>query len=99
MPMPPADPVATANMARVHVRVPADALLWFDGTPTTQRGPERDFTTPELNPEKTYTYEVKARWMQDGQPLERTLKVEVRANKTALVDFSVLPPPKEGNQS
>jgi uncharacterized protein (TIGR03000 family) len=83
------------NRARVHVIVPADAVLTFDGTPTMQKGPERDFTTPELNPDKTFFYEVKARWMQDGQAVERTLKVDVRANKTTLVDFTVLPAPKE----
>jgi uncharacterized protein (TIGR03000 family) len=44
------------NMVRVHVRLPADALLWFDGAPTTRTGPERDFISPPLPTGKTYTY-------------------------------------------
>jgi uncharacterized protein (TIGR03000 family) len=101
--LPPQDPAAPApppppaqgadNRAYIHVLVPADALLWFEGQATTQTGPVRDFASPELPSDKIYDYEIKARWTQNGQPLERTLLVKVQRNKTAVADFHALPPP------
>jgi len=79
----------TDNRARIHVRLPADAALWVDGDATQQTGAERDFTTPPLDPTSTYTYTLKARWMQGNEPVERTMKVDVRANQTTPADFSV----------
>lgn len=83
----PPDPVAPTNQARVHVRCPAGAELWFDGTATEQRGNDRMFSTPTLEQGKNYTYEVKARWMDNGKPVERTKVVSVRAGQTTDVDF------------
>ena len=85
------------NKAHVHVLLPANAVLWFEGQATSQTGAERDFISPELALDKTYTYEIKARWMQGGQAVERTLHVKVQRNKTSVADFNALPPPKEGN--
>jgi uncharacterized protein (TIGR03000 family) len=77
------------------VRVPADAVVWFDGEATTPTGTEREFLTPELPSDRIYLYEVRARWMQSGQPVERTLPVKVRRNTTATADFNSLPPPRD----
>ena len=92
----PAPPAPTlANKARIQVIVPEDAVLWFEGVATTLTGTSRVFNSPELPSDKTYVYEVKARWMQSGQPIERTLTVKVQRNKTSVADFHALPPPKE----
>lgn len=80
-------PTASGGAAYLRVRVPADAVLWIDGDPTDQKGAERTFATPELEPGKVYVYEVKARWAQGGQPVEQTLQVEVRAGRTSTVSF------------
>jgi uncharacterized protein (TIGR03000 family) len=78
-----------ANTARLNVRLPAaDAEVWFDDKPTQQRGTMREFASPPLNPDKNYTYEVRARWMENGKTMERTKKVAVRANGVATVDFT-----------
>jgi uncharacterized protein (TIGR03000 family) len=79
------EPAATA--ARLHVRVPADATLWIDDKPTAQTGPERDFITPPLTPGRNYHYDMRARWMDNGKPVERTVRVEIRPNQTSQVDF------------
>jgi uncharacterized protein (TIGR03000 family) len=78
---------ASDNKARIRVRVPADAALWIDGEPTRQTGEAREFITPALEPETTYTYTMKARWMQGNEPVERTIKVDVQANQTSIADF------------
>jgi len=80
--------VNQGNTAVVHVRVPADAEVWFDDTPTQQRGPMREFQTPPLESGKTYTYQVRAKWSQGGQMMDRTLPCQVRAGQPATLDFT-----------
>jgi uncharacterized protein (TIGR03000 family) len=69
------------------VRVAADAKVWFDGSLTTMTGADRIFTSPPLEPGKTFSYEVKAQWMKDGKPVEKTVSIQVGAGKRSLVDF------------
>lgn len=81
--------MAPTNAARLNVRVPAaDAEVWVAGQPTQQRGIQREFVSPPLNPEKSYTYEVKARWTENGRTVERAREVPVSANAVATVDFT-----------
>jgi len=75
------------NSAQVRVIVPPDAKVWFAGQETTQTGSERDFSSPALTPGKNYYYEVRARWMQNGKPVDQTRRVKVLANQTTTVAF------------
>jgi uncharacterized protein (TIGR03000 family) len=80
------EPGNNQQSARVIVRLPnQDGEVWFDGAATKQRGMERAFVTPTLNTEGAYT--IKARWMQNGQPVERTRRVQVRAGQVQTIDF------------
>jgi uncharacterized protein (TIGR03000 family) len=82
-------PAVNANMAMVEVNLPSNAKLTFDDTATMQTGSKRLFSTPELTPGKTYSYEVRATWPgSDGKEVMRTQKVEVEAGKRAVVNFS-----------
>ena len=72
----------------VQVEVPADAMLWFDGVPTKQTGALRTFHTPPLERGHNYHYDVKARWENNGKPVERTRRVEVYAGGRVTVDFN-----------
>jgi uncharacterized protein (TIGR03000 family) len=76
------------NIGRVRIRVPEGARLWVDGQATKQTGSQREFETPPLQPGSTYQYSIKAQWSKDGQTVERTLPVRVRANRTTAVDFT-----------
>jgi uncharacterized protein (TIGR03000 family) len=78
---------ASDNTAGIHVRVPNSATVWVDGGRTQQTGPNRDFVTPALKPGTTFEYQIKARWMEDGKPVEQTRTVKVRANEASNVDF------------
>ncbi len=78
---------APENTARVRVLLPANAQLWLGDELMTPTGAERNFVTPELTPGKTYSYQVKARWIQNGRPVEQSAKVKVYANKTTTVEF------------
>jgi uncharacterized protein (TIGR03000 family) len=82
---------ADANQrAFVHIRVPANAQVFFDNSPTQQMGPDRMFVTPPLqdnDPKHPYQYKIKARWMENGQEREATRTVQLTPGRTATVDF------------
>jgi uncharacterized protein (TIGR03000 family) len=89
---PPVSTTAPANTsAHVTVTVPEDALLSFDGKATTSTGPVRQFDSPPLKPGSRYTYEIRARWNEDGHDVTQTQKVTVTAGAHVNVDFPVPP--------
>lgn len=61
------------------LRVPAEAEVWFEGQKTSQTGASRQFVTPALERGYAYTYEIRARWTENGKPVERTRKIKVHA--------------------
>ena len=89
---PPADTGAYAppadNVAHMHVIVPPDAKVWFNGSPTQQAGSDREFASPPLVPGQDYSYDITARWTEDGREVTQTRHVDVRANADVVVDFT-----------
>jgi uncharacterized protein (TIGR03000 family) len=73
--------------ATMNVRVPADAVIWFEGSKTGQRGASRTFVSPPLEKGQGFTYEIRARWTKDGKEVEQTRTVRVRAGENVDVDF------------
>ncbi len=84
----PAASTAEDNAAHLQVRVPAGADLWFEGVQMPQTGAVREFVSPTLTPGKGYSYEVRARWTEDGRTVDRVRKVSVRANQWIEVDLT-----------
>lgn len=76
------------DKAHVRVVVPTAAQVWFDGDSTSQAGSLREFVSPPLSSEGTYSYEIRARWMENGTPMEQTRRVTVRAGALTTVDFT-----------
>ena len=96
----PAPEAPVSNAASIRVLVPdPDAKVWFDGNPTKQTGTDRFFHTPELLPGSTYSYRLRAEWMQKGQRMVQEQVVSVAPGRTSLADFTqpfseeVPPPP------
>jgi uncharacterized protein (TIGR03000 family) len=77
-----------SRTATINVQVPADAELWFEGEKTNQTGPNRLFRSPALEAGQNYSYDVKARWMENGKPVEQTRIVRVRAGEMSQVNFT-----------
>jgi len=75
------------SFARLRLRVPENARVWFDDTETQQRGAERDFVTPTLTPGKTYIYQIKAQWQENGQDVTRQRQVTIRAGDSLNLDL------------
>jgi len=76
------------RVAHVRVLVPTDAEVWFDDIRMQQTGTSRLFVSPVLNPDKNYSYEVKARWTENGKAVERSKTISVQSGKQTVVNFT-----------
>ena len=90
----PPSPSATDTSAHISVAVPAGARVWFGGAPTTSTGPAREYISPALAPGRQYTYEVRARWNDNGQDVTQTQQVTVSAGAHVNVAFPSPPAQK-----
>ena len=77
------------NPASVRLIVPANAEVWFDGNRMSETGTVRDYVSPAaLVAGSEYYYQVRVRSMKNGQPVDQTRKVIVRAGAVTTVDFT-----------
>jgi uncharacterized protein (TIGR03000 family) len=81
------------NSVMIGIRVPPDAEIWFEGEKTSQTGSFREFYSPPLEPDQTYTYEIRVKWIQGGTPVAQTRTIAVRAGQHVGIDF-LAPPPR-----
>jgi uncharacterized protein (TIGR03000 family) len=84
-------PAASANIpdnaALINVRVPSNAQVWIDDQKTKQSGSMREFVTPALNPGQEYSYDIRASWTENGQPMETKRKVTFHAGDRLAVNM------------
>jgi uncharacterized protein (TIGR03000 family) len=76
----------------VVIRAPTDVRILVDGQETTRNTAEETFTTPALEPGRTYQYVFKAEAVRDGRTVTRTKRVEVQAGRQSEADFRDLIP-------
>jgi uncharacterized protein (TIGR03000 family) len=100
-PMPPAEGSAGSadGSVRLTVRVPAEAEIFVDGVATKQAGSTRKFVSPPLTAGQDFTYELTARWTENGREVVQTRRVNVTAGDRRVVDFTqadteTIAPPK-----
>jgi len=72
--------------AHMTVKVPADAKVTLNGTPTTSTGTLRQFISPPLAAGK-YTYDVEARWNDNGKEVTQTRHIAVAPGAHVEVAF------------
>jgi uncharacterized protein (TIGR03000 family) len=75
------------NSVRITVRVSPSAEIWIDGTKTTQTGGVRQFISPPIDSDRECTYEIRAKWTEGGQEVDRTRKVNFHAGDQLTVNF------------
>jgi uncharacterized protein (TIGR03000 family) len=91
VPMPPA--ATSGKNAQIDVFVPdPNAEVWIDDFATTSRGMTRYLDSPDLVPGAQYSYTIKARWNQNGQPVNAQVTVPVGPGAQVVVDFTQTPP-------
>jgi uncharacterized protein (TIGR03000 family) len=90
--------VQTDTSAHFTVKVPADARLWFNGWEMPTGGKVLQFASLPLTPGRPYSYNVQARWTENGQAVTQTSRVVVSAGDHVNVTFPV-PADSEGQAS
>jgi len=75
--------------AQINISAPPNAEIWFGDTKVSHQnnGGTRQFASPPLRPGRDYTYDIKVRWMEDGQPVTRNRTVEVHAGDVVNLMF------------
>jgi len=68
--------------ARLIVLLPAEAELTINDQPTKQTGGHREFETPPLEPGRTYSALLRARWREAGRVVVVQREVIFRAGET-----------------
>lgn len=87
-PMPMLQPVPQVDpLAHLLVHVPAQADIWLEGERMQQPGPDRRFVTPPLEIGEKYSYEVRARWTEDGKEIEQSKNVILRSGDWISIRF------------
>jgi uncharacterized protein (TIGR03000 family) len=82
--------------ARIRVRLPANAEITINGKKTTSTGSVREYETPLLEPDRVYGYLVKAKWLEDGITVEKSLRVRALSGNRVTINF--VPPAQERPQ-
>jgi uncharacterized protein (TIGR03000 family) len=67
--------------------LPDDAQIWFDNTPTQQRGMVRKFVSPPLLPDRSYTYTVRVAWREEGRSVDQVHSLSVHAGELQCIDI------------
>ena len=75
------------DKALLSVAVPEEAKVFVNGQPTKTPGAQRRYVSPGLARGFSYTYEVRAEVLRDGQTVSETKRVHLRAGQTADLAF------------
>jgi len=91
-PVPVPAPNPAEAVGRFQVEVPADATVFIEDKPTTLIGSSRTFLSPPLQPGKTYLYDIRARWQENGQEMEQKQTISLQAGGQVNVRFPMAEP-------
>jgi uncharacterized protein (TIGR03000 family) len=78
------------GVARITVRVPADARLTVHGVDCPLGSDTRTFDTPALEPGQKYYYLLKAEVVRDGRTIAQTKRIDFRSGERVTVSFEDL---------
>lgn len=76
------------------VEVPPEARIFVNGRPTTSTGTRREYVSRNLKPGFSYSYEVRAEIIRDGQVVEETKTIDLKAGQVARLAFDLDAPQK-----
>ena len=87
-PMPESTDSAARSSATLNVSVPGDAKVYVNGSLTRSIGERRQYISRGLRPGSQYRYEVRAEVQRDGETVEETQVVQLRAGETNDLRFA-----------
>ncbi len=78
---------STQNNARIFVEIPENATLFIDGKVTKVEGDFRTFITPDLEPNKTYSYQLQVEFERNGVKIVELKKIILKSGDRISVSF------------
>ncbi|MFT7641878.1 MAG: hypothetical protein ACI9G1_003629, partial [Pirellulaceae bacterium] len=81
--------IPTSFDGRITVTVPSDAKIFVNGHRTTSTGEFRQYVSRNLRGSAGYTYQIRAEMEVDGQVVQDTREVSLRAGQIKHVSFSL----------
>jgi uncharacterized protein (TIGR03000 family) len=78
---------ASASSTSITLRVPEDAEVWIQGKKMDEKGTERRFNLPSLDPRSTYDYDIRVDWTANGRKMSDTSKLSVRAGDQQSITY------------
>jgi uncharacterized protein (TIGR03000 family) len=82
-------PQAGVQQGWLDIRVPASAAqVLINDVPTNVQGLSRLFITPALDPQRENIYEIKAKWTQNGQQVEKSKEIKIQPGQRVVIDFN-----------
>src|SRR5439155_15670339 len=86
-------PAPATDVARITVRLPAEARLYIDGTLCPLTSDTRTFNTPALESGRRYFYTMRMEVNRDGQPVRESRRVIVAPGERVDVNLNAAAPP------
>jgi uncharacterized protein (TIGR03000 family) len=77
----------TPTPATIDLHVPPSADIWIQGRRLDADGTHRHFVSPPLNPDLSYTLDIRAAWRENGEARSFTQQFSVRAGDHKDVDL------------
>jgi uncharacterized protein (TIGR03000 family) len=78
---------APSGLTSITLRVPENAEVWIQGKKTEEKGMERRFTLPSLDPGTIYDYDIRVAWTENGQKKSDTAHLNVRVGDQQSVNY------------
>jgi uncharacterized protein (TIGR03000 family) len=89
----PTPETSDAIPAQVVIKAPTDVRILVNGQMAVRDAAVMTFTTPGLRKGKSYSYQVKAEMVREGETVTETKEVMVQAGHEAVIDFTHLKAP------
>jgi uncharacterized protein (TIGR03000 family) len=80
--------VPAAASATITIHAPAGASVWVQDEGVAGIRDKFVYTTPRLRPNQLFSYEVRAAWSQDGQPVTDSRTVILQSGERHVIGFS-----------
>jgi len=83
-----ANVVPASAPATIDIMVPSEAEIYIQGRKMDLTGSVRHFVTPFLNPGAVYSYDITAKWTENGREMTKTQRVLVKPGEAESVSFT-----------
>jgi uncharacterized protein (TIGR03000 family) len=74
--------------SEIRLKVPAQAKIWFDGSPTDDAGISRRYVSPPLRPGVAYHYAIRVEWRDGDRVIKRNRDISFGAGERVSLDFT-----------